>query len=262
MLHTADRGSKQTTSDALRENYASEGYIIASQAFDTAAVRNLCQSFETVLNKLGTSDTADAESLSDNLFKREKEDHSIVYQGSQAMGSSAATFELLGASGIFETISKLTGFEKTGLHLMPLYLIVQMPSDERFDYTWHQDGSYYPWCRDFLTLWFPINRKTGSNAGTISIIPESHKYGMRETETTLRHGFFKQMQSKLREGEAQREKPLEMELGDCCIMNGNTVHRSVANRANTPRVAAVVRIAYLPTLESYDRDKFYCSHKS
>src|ERR1700722_13367168 len=121
MLQAADSKSRTVISDPQRKAYASEGYVIAQQAFETAAVRNLCNSFESVLNKLAKTGAADAPSLNDTLLKREKEDHSIVYESSQAMGSSAATYELLGGSGIFDVISELTGFEKTGLHLMPLY---------------------------------------------------------------------------------------------------------------------------------------------
>jgi ectoine hydroxylase-related dioxygenase (phytanoyl-CoA dioxygenase family) len=245
----------------LHQSYSSEGYVIAKHIFDSGSLSELCQSFKSFLNKLGTDDSPLECSINDAIMKREAQDHSIVYRSSQAVGSGAATYALLGGSGIFDMISDLTGFQKSQLHLMPMYLIVQIPSDERFDYTWHQDGSYYPWSPDFLTLWFPVNRRTGGNEGTISLIPGSHRYGVRETETFLKHGFFKQIQSKLRDEEESRETVLELDLGDCCIMNGNTIHRSVANRSATPRVAAVVRIVNLATIQSYDRDKFYCSHK-
>jgi len=145
---------------------------------------------------------------------------------------------------------------------MPMYLIIQLPSDERFDYSWHQDGTYYPWCQDFLTLWFPVNRSTARDTGTISVIPGSHHAGLRETETFLKNGFFKQMQTKLAPEEQGREIVLEVELGDCCIMSGNTVHRSVANRCSSPRVAGVLRIANLGTQQIYERERFYCVHKS
>jgi ectoine hydroxylase-related dioxygenase (phytanoyl-CoA dioxygenase family) len=94
------------------------------------------------------------------------------------------------------------------------------------------------------------------------MIPGSHRNGPRETETFLKHGFFKQIQSKLQPGEAEREEVLETEAGDCCIMNGNTIHRSVANQSNSPRVAGVLRIANLANQPSYDRERFYCTHKS
>jgi hypothetical protein len=40
-------------------------------------------------------------------------------------------------------------------------------------------------------------------------------------------------------------------------MNGNTVHRSVANRSSSPRIAGVLRIANLAAQQSYERERFY-----
>src|ERR1700735_756879 len=243
----------------LRESYADNGYVVAKQVFDRATLALLGESAKFVLEKSG-KDSHEA-SLEEVILEKEAQDHNLVYQAAQSVGSSAAVYQLLGSSPIFKAISAVTGFETSQLHVMPLYLIIQIPSDGRFYYTWHQDGSYYPWCQDFLTLWFPVNRDTGRDTGTISMIPGSHQYGPRDTETFLRHGYFKQIESKLRAGEANMEEVLEVDLGDCCIMNGNTVHRSVANRSTSPRVAGVLRIASLGTQEGYDRERFYCTHK-
>jgi ectoine hydroxylase-related dioxygenase (phytanoyl-CoA dioxygenase family) len=246
--------------DGLRESYSKDGYVVVKRLFSPARLSSLRQSLMQVLEKAGRE--GGENSLNDLILKQEASDHNAVYQAAQSVGSSAATYQLLGSSMIFDFVSELTGFKCANLHLMPMYLIIQIPSDERFDYTWHQDGSYYPWCQDFLTLWFPVNRGTGRDTGTISMIPGSQQYGPRETETFLRHGYFKQIESKLTPFEKTREQVLEVDLGDCCIMNGNTVHRSVANRSATPRVAGVLRIASLHRQTSYERERFYCVHKS
>ena len=246
----------------LRTSYSERGYVIARHIFSKDSLEMLCKSFRCVLDKSGTDDSDHDRSLDDFIMRREAQDHGLVYKAAQSVGSSAATYQLLGSSGIVDVVSALTGFERANLHLMPMYLIVQPPSDDRFDYTWHQDGSYYPWCEDFLTLWFPVNRGTTRDTGTISVIPSSHRNGPRETETFLKHGFFKQIQSTLQAGEAKQEEVLETDLGDCCIMNGNAIHRSVANRGGSPRVAGVLRIANLGTQQSYERERFYCTHKS
>jgi hypothetical protein len=248
--------------DKLRKSYSEDGYVIAQQVFSTSSLATLCQSLRSVLDKSGNGHSDHACSLDDLILRREAQDHSLVYKAAQSLGSSVATYQLLGSSGIFDIVSEVTGFEKADLHLMPMYLVIQLPSDDRFDYSWHQDGSYYPWCQDFLTLWFPVNRGTQRDTGTISMIPGSHRYGPRETDTFLKHGFFKQIQSKLQSDETDQEEVLETELGDCCIMSGNTVHRSVANRSSSPRVAGVLRIANLGTQQSYERERFYCTHKS
>jgi ectoine hydroxylase-related dioxygenase (phytanoyl-CoA dioxygenase family) len=247
----------------LQKSYVEDGYAIAKQVFKPGDLALLCDGLRSVLNKSAKNDASEAGCpLDDLIMKREAEDHGLVYNAAQSVGSSAATYQVLGASEIFDVISAITGFEKASLHLMPMYLIIQLPSDERFDYTWHQDGTYYPWCKDFLTLWFPVNRSVNQKTGTISLIRGSHRDGPRESETFLRHGYFKQMQSKLREGELERQDVLEMDLGDCCIMSGNAIHCSIANRTASPRIAGVLRIAHLGSQQSYDREQFYCVHKS
>jgi len=241
--------------------YESNGYVISQEIFSPATLSLLCQSLRHVLGKSG-SDDEDRLSLEELILKREAQDHSLVYQAGQSIGSSAGTYQLIGSSVILDEVSAVTGFEKADLHLMPMYLIIQLPSDERFDYAWHQDGSYYAWCQDFLTLWFPVNRSTKRDTGTISMIPGSHKSGPRKTETSYRHGYFQQIEAQLQLSEESQQEVLEVGLGDCCIMHGNTVHRSVANRSSSPRVAGVLRIANLAGQSSYERERFYCTHKS
>lgn len=246
----------------FQQTYSETGYVVAKKVFSGASLAFLRDSLRAVLDKSGNPEAERGLSLDEVIMRREAQDHSLVYQASQSVGSSAATYNLLGSSEIFDRIKDATGFEKHDLHLLPMYLIIQLPSDERFDYVWHQDGTYYPWCKDFLTLWFPVNRSVTRETGTISVIPGSHMNGPRDTETTYRNGFFKQMHSKLEPGEAELETMIEIELGDCCIMAGNEVHRSVANRGTTPRVAAVLRMANVGTMSTYHRESFYCVHKS
>jgi hypothetical protein len=202
------------------------------------------------------------QSLEDLILARDAEDHSLVYKASQSLGSSSAAYDLLGASGILNTVCDITGFSPEELHVLPLYLIVQLPGSEKFDYGWHQDGAYYDWCKEFAALWFPVNRAVSGGTGTISVIPQSHTEGRRASDVHFRDGFFRQIDTKVSEQEAADERVIELQLGDCCIMDGNLVHRSVPNKSTTPRVAGVVRLAHLAKADSYDRDHFYCSHES
>ena len=249
------------------QTYANQGYLLANQVFSTSSVDALRKSFRTTLAKCGNlspnnghADRGDI--LNDLILRNEREDHSSVYKASQSVGSSAAAYQLLGGSDILNLVATATGFEIADLHLAPLYFIVQNPRDERFDYPWHQDGAYYPWAKDMLTLWFPVNRAVTRETGTISVIPSSHQVQARKNKTYVKHGFFRQIESEIDTDEASREMFVEVEPGDCCIMHGDLVHRSVANHSNTPRVAGVVRLINVATLSSYERDLFYCSHKS
>jgi hypothetical protein len=251
----------------LRKTYANDGYVIAKQIFSASSLEALRQSLGSVLSKGETNQNqhgnlGSAGDLNYLILKREAEDHSLVYKASQSIGSSATGYQLLGASGIIDEIARVTGFEVPNIHLMPMYFITQLPRDERFDYVWHQDGAYYTWAKEMLTLWFPVNRATKKETGTISVLPGSHISGLRPTETRVRSESFRQYESRLEENEAERETVLELDLGDCCIMHGDTVHRSVANRSTTPRIAGLLRVVNMASLPAYERERFYCVHKS
>jgi ectoine hydroxylase-related dioxygenase (phytanoyl-CoA dioxygenase family) len=258
---------QQLEATEVTRTYANDGYVIAKNVFSAGSLEAIRSSLGSVLSK-GDETARQGErygqpgSLNDLILRQEAAAHSIVYKASQSIGSSATAYQLLGGSKIFEEIAKATGFETPNIHLMPMYFIIQLPSDQRFDYLWHQDGTYYAWAKDMLTLWFPVNRATKKETGTISVISGSHLAGPRPTETRVITENFKQYESKLEKGEAERETVLELELGDCCIMHGNTVHRSVSNRSSTPRVAGLLRMVNIASLSSYDRERFYCVHKS
>ncbi len=242
-----------------KTNYVEQGFEIVPNAFSKKHLGCLAQTLRAGLTRNHTCGAG--LSLEELILAREAEDHSLIYKASQSVGSSTAAYDLLG-SGILDAVCDLAGFDPANLHLMPMYLIVQLPHSEKFDYGWHQDGAYYDWCQDLVALWFPINRAVRAETGTISVIPKSHLDGRRETHAYTKHGFFRQLDAKLQEDESAKEHMIELEPGDCCIMNGNLVHRSVANGSDLPRVAGVVRLAYLGKGTPYQRDQFYCVHKS
>jgi hypothetical protein len=249
----------------LTRSYSENGYVVLREAFSEKALGAVGQA---LLCTLAQNNDALAPRgglqppLNDAISITDARNHGSVYAAAQSVGTSAAAYQLMGQPEFLNLLLAITGFTLPELHLMPMYLIIQMPSDDRFDYTWHQDSSYYAWCKELLTLWFPINRETNRETGTISVIPGSHRKGPRSSEEYLRHGFFRQMESKMDEHELEQERILDLALGDCCIMEGNLVHRSVANRSNSPRVAGLVRMANNASQPVYERDRYYCVHKS
>jgi len=249
----------------LTRSYSEDGYVVLRGAFSGKDVGAVAQALLSTLlqNDQGLAPSPGIEpSLNDAIVTTDARDHRSVYGAAQSVGTSAAAYQLMGQPHFLDLLRAITGFNLPDLHLMPMYLIVQMPSDERFDYTWHQDSSFYSWCNELLTIWFPVNRETNRETGTISVIPGSHRQGPRSSEEYLRHGFFRQLESKVDEHESEKEQILDLAVGDCCIMEGNLVHRSVANRSGSPRVAGLVRMANNASQEAYERDRYYCVHKS
>ena len=240
----------------LMHSYHKDGFAIAKDAFKLSDLLAVADSMQYVLEK---GHTSNGNSIDDVILEREQENHDLVYKASHALGSSSSTYRLLGRSPILETVAHLWGVAETQVHLTPMYLIAQLPSDGRFDYTWHQDAAYYRRFREVLTLWFPITHAASVENGTISVLSGSHLQGMRPTATHQRHGFFRQIEADVAEDE--QEKPLLIDVGDCCLLHGHTVHRSVANRSTVPRVTGVVRLVNLTDEDVYDRELFYCTHK-
>jgi hypothetical protein len=243
-----------------RQFYTENGYVILRQLFRPECLRSLAQTLRSALPKLENNDQTP--SLESEILSAEAADHKCIYNAAQSVGSSAAAYNLLGGEQVLDEVIGVTGFEETSIHVLPMYLIIQLPGDRRFDYGWHQDGAYYPWTEQMTTLWFPVNRPTNAETGTISVIPGSHTDKIRGSETSFRNGYFRQIISEVKQAELQAEVMLDLAPGDCCIMEGNLVHRSISNKAGSPRVAGVVRMINLPAHTPYERDRFYCVHKS
>jgi len=244
---------------ALRSEYLNSGYVIARNIFRPEALSAIANTMRSTLNK---GRAPGNESLDALIMEREVENHALVYNSSHSLGSSAATYQLLGASAILDLVASLANYNIADLHMMPMYLLVQLPSDERFDYAWHQDGAYYQQWKELVTLWFPITHAANTKSGTISCITGSHRDGLRPAETYKRHGFFRQIETDIDDTEMQKEDAFELEVGDCCIMHGHAVHRSIGNRSLVPRVSGIVRLVNMARQDSYDRETLYCTHKS
>ena len=239
----------------VHRSFDEEGYVIVRKAFPVNVLSGLARALSLRLPETG------GHSVKSDIMAAEAPDHALVYKGAQSIGTSAFAYRLLGQKKFLDTLLAVTGLEEAQLHFMPLYLIIQLPGDQRFDYGWHQDRAYYSWCQKMVTLWFPVNRKTTGATGTISVIPGSHRQPTRGSKVHFRHGFFRQIESEVESTEAVQEQVLELETGDCCIMEGDLVHRSVSNMSETPRVAAVLRIVSLPAEAIYQRDRFFCLTK-
>ena len=241
-----------------RAFYSENGYVILRQLFSPDRLASLAKTLHSAL----PAHDDQIPSVEHQILATEAEDHRSLYNAAQSVGSSAAAYGLLGEERAMHVIFGVTDWNETRIHVLPMYLIIQLPANERFDYGWHQDGAYYPWADQMATLWFPVNRATSSETGTISVIPGSHRDKIRTSETFFRNSNFKQIIAAVKPSELQKEEMLSLSPGDCCVMDGSLIHRSVANRAASPRVAGVVRMVHLPAHTPYERDRFYCVHKS
>lgn len=242
---------------SMHETFQQDGFVIARQAFTSNLMNGLVDSlYASLANK---RNDCEGLSIDELMMKREAEDHGLVYNAATSLGSSAATYRMLGGSRILEIVTAVLGIKPADLHVMPLYLLVQLPQDGRFDYNWHQDAPYYPWCRELASLWFPVTHRTSLENGTMAVVPGSHKNGLRNAETYFRNGSFRQIETIVEESEATNSVPLELEVGDCLISSGNLVHASIPNRGRVPRVNGILRLVNMAAQQEYRRDLFFCA---
>jgi ectoine hydroxylase-related dioxygenase (phytanoyl-CoA dioxygenase family) len=244
----------------LQQEYLDEGYVLLENVISKDLLSGLAMTLYASLAQ-GRQDWHEC-SLDELILKREAEDHSLVYNAATSLGSAAASYRLLGKSELLTHASEALGADIEQLHVLPLYLIIQLPGDGRFDYEWHQDGAYYPWCRDLATIWFPVTHRSSQQNGTMSVVPASHKDGLREANTHFRHGNFRQIISPVRGGESDNEIPLDVNLGGCCLSHGALVHRSVANASKSPRVSGILRLVDMSRQKDYQRHLFFCMGNS
>jgi ectoine hydroxylase-related dioxygenase (phytanoyl-CoA dioxygenase family) len=222
-------------------DFARDGYAIVRGAVPPAALAEVREALSEGLLRIG--EPIGAAPLEQLLMQREAQNHDYVYQASNFVGSSVAAYRLIAASGVSGMVEQITGARD--LHIMPMTVSVQFPSDSRFDYKWHQEGSFYPWAPGVINAWVPLVRPTSRETGTMFVLPRSHQRGLRGAETYFSHAKFRQIECGVTDEEAATEVPMELDLGDFVIFDANLVHRSHANHSKLPRLVCILR--YIPT---------------
>ena len=233
---------------------AEDGFVILRQVFPRELLGDLADGMAGVLLRQGPHEADELDGL---LAEREAADHSLVYQAAVSQGSAAATYRLLGSSPIFEHCAQAMRCRLADVHVQPLYLLTQMPKDQRFDYTWHQDAPFHAWSKELASLWFPVTHRSSAETGTMTILPGTHKQGARQAETYLRDGGFRQIEVVPGKDELARAIVLELDPGDCILFSGHLLHKSMPNRSDSPRVTGVMRVFDQAKQDGYVRDHYY-----
>lgn len=187
--------------------------------------------------------------LEDDLLHVDSLDHQKLYQAQITCGSSFAAYSLLVRSGLWRLAAEALGQDGLRLHVTPLHVQVQLPRVTTYDYAHHRESSFYPWAPNVLNCWFPVAASTGFNTGTISLIPGSHLIADRKV-TTSNADTFIQLEPELLEGEEAKAIAIDADPGDLLLFHANTVHKSLPNTSNVPRVTGICRIINMGEIEA------------
>jgi ectoine hydroxylase-related dioxygenase (phytanoyl-CoA dioxygenase family) len=97
---------------------------------------------------------------------------------------------------------------------------------------WHQENQYIHILHHALNSFIAVS-DIAPEQGTLWIAPRSHLYGVLPSEEAA---DFKGHRRALKEPENGVPMP-HLSAGDACIFNRNTLHRSLTNNTDRPRVA-------------------------
>jgi ectoine hydroxylase-related dioxygenase (phytanoyl-CoA dioxygenase family) len=231
--------------------YVWEGYEIFPGAVPESHLEGLKEALTQLFRLEAVSDFPDYASadLVSLLQHCEACSHERVYQSATAIGSSLTAYELLSSASVVKLAAELLECDTSCLHVMPLTLQIQFPANDQFDYTWHQESTYYPWCSNLLSLWFPLELPSSRISGTMEVIPGSHLCGKREHQVYYRDGIFRQNDISVSEAEERLALPIEINPGDLVAFHEDMIHRTVPNQGSQPRLTGIVRIVDVRTLQ-------------
>jgi ectoine hydroxylase-related dioxygenase (phytanoyl-CoA dioxygenase family) len=129
--------------------------------------------------------------------------------------------------------------------------VFKYPEGERV-FPWHQDDAYTPVTpAPYLTCWLALNDATPEN-GCISVLPGSHKDGLRPHEATNLGlvGYS---------NDAEDQGVLvPVKAGSVAIFWSLTLHKSGPNRSNGMRKAYVIQYAANPLFRADDMMSITC----
>ena len=223
------------TSNSLTQDFLEKGYFVIQNIFSQKDIKNMRLRIDDIIlgkfRKLGRRFQTDTDSLQYNGLPTTKTEYrgpDVVYRKISDLEYDDCFLKILQSGGISEVSTHFLG---DTISIMRCG-VVEKPAFGGTPIPWHQDT-----CLDWpttippgLAIWFPLDKAT-SSAGTLQIIPESHKNGAIGRGHLLPQNMEKKY--------APRNKILDVELnsGDCLFFHPALLHRSGINQTKTTRRA-------------------------
>lgn len=229
MLNKADINYFRENGFVILKNYINPNLLdILKKTLFTMFSYNLKKSIKT-------------DQLEDLIYKLENEDHNKVYNIQKAISSSSNAITLLDFLKMGELHSDLYNSDKKNVHLTLLQAPVQFPNDDRFDFKWHQESGSYTGYTNILTCWFPILGPVNEIDGSMTLIPKSHKNGIREFTHIKKESGLNDWRINLSNDEDKNAEIVKINPTDIVLFDSNVIHKSVANIGNKIRITGIVR---------------------
>ena len=220
--------------------YKENGFLIIKNYINSSLLDSLKETL-FIMFSYNLKNSVNTDRLEELVNKLENEDHNKVYNIQKAISSSTEVITLLNSLKMGELHSDLYGSDKRNIHLTLFQAPVQFPNDNRFDFKWHQEGGSYVGHSNILTCWFPILGPVNKIDGSMTLIPKSHKSGLRESSHIKKASGLNDWIINLDKSEEKEAVIIEINPGDLVLFDSNLIHKSVANVGNKIRVTGIVR---------------------
>ncbi len=220
--------------------FKQNGYIILKNYIKPSLINSLKDALFTMFS-YNLKKSVRTNNLEDLIYRLEKEDHNKVYNVQKAISSSSEAITLIDSLKMGDLYSKFYNADKKKIHLTLFQTPVQFPNDDRFDFKWHQESGSYAGYSNILTCWFPILGPVNEIDGSMTLIPKSHKNGIRETFYVKKKSGLNDWTINLNPGEDRNAEIVKINPGDIVLFDSSVIHRSIANSGNRIRVTGIVR---------------------
>lgn len=132
-------------------------------------------------------------------------------------------------------------------------LRMDLPQEDEFLFHWHQDSTYLLGSENALTYWIPLVPVSRATAGSIAVVPGSHRAGIRAYRTAFDGAggppAWRSLSPKdvhlLQDPDPADAIDIEAEPGDVVVFNQLLLHASLPNRGAAARWTVQVRHADL-----------------
>jgi len=226
------------------ESFNEHGYLILDNFLPSELLDDFKNEYEKLIVEMMKRNNLDPDNFDsifdDGLVALEKIDHFIIAQIYDISAQTPSFLRIAGYVKTQQTINELMERDSNA----PLYTFtnrcrIDMPSDERRTYGWHQEVFYTIPKSRFLQTWCPLIRPTTKENGTIWVCDKSHKEGIAHQTWTDIPGRARQIIVNQEIVEKYNPIQLDMKLGQFLIFDSRLFHKSGANTTDETRFSLV-----------------------
>lgn len=184
-----------------------------------------------------------------NLRIKNPELFGFLYDSIQ---SSVALHQLLTYKKLMKKLSDITDTPQELFSTSGHIQRIDLPTDQKNLYSWHQETSYYrqnSLGKNCYFIWIPFF-DVSKNKGSVCLAEKSHSKGYLKTKvkkTSDVSSEQRNISSKVLKGYKFIQPKISR--GDACVVHFNTIHRSGADISKMMRLTAIGRYHYAKTPE-------------